>query len=287
MLYLDYYGLKEKPFHGSANPNYFWLGEGQSEAISILNYGIETGDGITVLTGDIGTGKTTLVKFLARHHNHEFKIANIDDSNIESADFLYFIADSLNLPHSFDDKKSFFKYVEEEYSKTKKRMLIILDEAHRSTKSLLGDLDLMAKIKRGKKPLINLVLVGQKSLIELIKELPRYDIKQKAPIICYLRSLTKSETNEYIKHRLKIAGTKRKLFSPRAIGKIFQYAGGIPRVINTICDHALMIGYSTDLKEIKSFVIKECAEDLLIENYAPDNTKHSHSQDYGFAKQQY
>ena len=157
--------------------------------------------------------------------------------------------------------------------KPKKRMLIILDEAHRSTKSLLNDLNLMAKIKRDNKHLINIILVGQNLLIESIKEPPTSDTKQKAPILCHLRSLTKNETNEYIKHRLKIAGTKRKLFSSGAIGKICQYSSGIPRVINTICDHALMIGYSTDLKEIKSSVIKECAEDLLIENNAFDNGK--------------
>ena len=273
MLYLAYYSLNEKPFQDSADPKFFWLGEGQSEAIAILNYGIEKGDYITVLTGDVGTGKTALVKFLAGLHNHEFKIATIDDSEIESLDFLYFLAASLNLPNSFEDKRSLFRYIDEEYSKTQKRMLIFLDEAHRSTKSLLNDLDLMVKIKRDSKHLINAILVGQNSLLELIKKPPINDTKQKAPILCHLRPLTKNETNEYIKHRLKIAGTERKLFSSGAIGKIFQHSGGIPRVINTICDHALMIGYSTDLKEIKSSVIKKCAEDLLIENSALYNGK--------------
>jgi len=273
MLYLPYYSLNEKPFQDSADPKFFWLGEGQSEAIAILNYGIEKGDSITVLTGDVGTGKTALVKFLVGLNNHEFKIATIDDSDIESLDFLYFLADSLNLPNSFKDKRSFFRYIDEEYSKTQKRMLIFLDEAHRSTKSLRNDLYLMAKIKRDNKHLINIILVGQNSLLELIKEPLINDTKQKAPMLCHLRSLTKNETNEYIKHRLKIAGTERKLFSSGAIGKIFQHSGGIPRVINTICDHALMIGYSTDLKEVKSSVIKECAEDLLIENSALYNGK--------------
>ena len=272
MLYLAYYSLKEKPFQDSADPKFFWLGAGQSEAIAILEYGIENGDGITVLTGDVGTGKTAIVKFLAGLHNQEFKIAKIDDSDIESQEFLYFLADSLNLPNSFEDKRSLFSYIDEEYSETKKRMLIILDEAHRSTKSLLNDLDLMAKIKRDNKHLINIVLVGLNSLIELIKEPPINDSKQKSPMLCHLRPLTRNETNEYIRPRLKIAGTERKLFSSGAIGKIFQYTGGIPRVINSICDHALMIGYSTDLKEIKSSVIKECAKDLLIGNSALDNS---------------
>ena len=264
MLYLAYYSLNEKPFQDSAYPKFFWLGGGQSEAIAILKYGIENGDGITVLTGDVGTGKTALVKYLAGLHNHEFKIAKIYDSDIEPQDFLYFLADSLNLPNSFEDKRSLFRYIDEEYSKTNKRMLIILDEAHRSTKSLLIDIDLMVKIKRDNKHLINIVLVGQNSLIELIKEPPLNDTKQKAPILCHLRPFTENEANEYIKYRLRIAGTEIPLFSSGAIGKIFQYSGGIPRIINSICDHALMIGYAADVKKINTTVIKECAEDLQI-----------------------
>jgi general secretion pathway protein A len=273
MLYLQYYSLKENPFQDTANPKYFWLGEGQSEAFAILKFGIEKGEGITLLTGDVGTGKTVLVKYLAGLLKNEFKIAKINDSDIESLDFLYFLADSLQLPNKFEDKKDFFAYIDEEYSKTKKKMLIIMDEAHRATKSLLNDLDLMAKIKRDNEQLINIVLIGQNPLIELVKEIKPNGNKQKDSIVCHLRSLTKNETNEYIKHRLKIAGTERNLFSLGAIGKIFQYSGGIPRVINTICDHALMIGYSTDLKKIKSSVIKECAEDLQIENKVFDNGK--------------
>jgi general secretion pathway protein A len=273
MLYLQYYSLKEKPFQDTANPRYFWLGEGQSEVFAILKFGIEKGEGITLLTGDVGTGKTVLVKYLADLLKNEFNIAKINDLDIESLDFLYFLADSLQLPNKFEDQKAFFSYIGEEYSKTKKKMLIIMDEAHRATKSLLNDLDLMAKIKWDNEQLINIVLVGQNPLIELVKEIKPNGNKQKDSIVCHLRSLTKNETNEYIKHRLKIAGTERNLFSLGAIGKIFQYSGGIPRVINTICDHALMIGYSTDFKKITTSMIKECAEDLQIQNKVFDNGK--------------
>jgi general secretion pathway protein A len=273
MLYLPYYSLKEKPFQDTADPKFLWLGEGQSEAIAILNFGIDKGEGITVLTGDIGAGKTVLANYLADLFKDKFQVAKINDSDLESLDFLYFLADSLKLPDKFEDKKAFFAYIDEEYSKTKKAMLIIMDEAHRSTKSLLNDLNLMTKIKRNEEQLINIVLVGQNSLIELIKEQPLNDTKQKAPILCYLRPFTENETNEYIKYRLRISGTKIPLFSSGAIGKIFRYSGGIPRVINNICDHALMIGYSTDLKKINTSAIKDCAEDLQIENKVLENGK--------------
>lgn len=274
MLYLAYYSLNEKPFADAANPKYLWLGKGQSEAIAILSYGIEKGGGITVLTGDVGSGKTVLGKYLAGLLENDFKIAKIDDSDIDSLEFLFYLADSLNLPNHFQDKRSFFNYVDGEYSKTQKRMLIIIDEAQRITKSLLNDLELMVKIKRDDKQLINIVLVGQNPIIELVNETKKNVKKQKDSLVCHLRSLTKSETCEYINHRLMIAGTERKLFASGAISKIFRYSGGIPRVINTICDHALMIGYSTDLKKIGTSVIKECIEDLKIQSNDIDNWQH-------------
>jgi general secretion pathway protein A len=273
MLYLQYYSLKEEPFQDTANPKYFWSGEGQSEAIAILKFGIDKGEGITLLTGDIGVGKTLLIKYLAELLKDKFKIVTIDDSDIDSKDFLLFIADFFNLPDNFEDKRSFFWYIDEEYSKTQKRMLIIIDEAHRSKKSLLIDLDLMSKIKRDNEQLINIVLVGQNPLIDLVKEIKPNGNKQKDRIACHLRPLTKTETNEYIKHRLKISGTEKDLFSSGALDKIFEYSGGIPRVINTICDHALMIGYSTELKKIKTPMIKECAEDLQIQKKVFNNGK--------------
>jgi len=107
----------------------------------------------------------------------------------------------------------------------------------------------------------------------LVKEIKPNGNMHKDRIVCHLRSLTKTETKEYIKHRLKIAGTEKDFFSSGALGKIFKYSGGIPRVINTICDHALMMGYSTELKKINTPMIKECAEDLHIQKKIFNNGK--------------
>ena len=265
MLYLTHYNLNEKPFHASANPKYFWLGDAQKEAIAILTFGIENGSGFTVLTGDVGTGKTVLSKYLGSLLKDRFTIAVVEDSNIESQDLLFLLADSLKLISSFEDKSSFFRYADGEYSRSNKRMIIILDEAHLSTDSLLGDLTQMANIKRNNEQLINFVLVGQNPLRELIRNHQAIGNKKVPPTLYDLRVLTKAEIHEYINHRLKVAGNARKLFSSGAVSKIFRYTGGIPRIINTICDHALMIGYSKDLKEIKSAVIKKSAKDLQIE----------------------
>ena len=273
MLYLSYYGLKENPFHDTADPNLFWRGDGHSESIAILMHGIERAEGITSLTGDIGVGKTLLATYVAGLLNDKFKIAKINDSNLNSQEFLLYLADSFDLPNSFEDKKSFFWYIDEGYTKTRKRLLIIIDEAHRINKSLLDDLNLLAKIKRHSEQLIKILLVGQNPLIDLVKTIVPNAYNQKDSIVCHLRSLTKDEIGDYIKHRLKIAGTERNLFSLGAIGKIFQYSGGIPRLINSICDHALMIGYSTDLKEIKTSMIIETVEDLEIQNKVFEKAK--------------
>ena len=281
MLYLQYYGLRETPFQDTANPIFFWFGKGQSEAVAILTFGIEKGESITVLTGDVGIGKTTLAKYLADHLKSKFNTVRIDDSELESLDFLYFLADSLNLPFNFEDKRSFFQYVDEEYSNNQKPMLIILDEAHRLTKSLINDLFLMAKIKRNNKPLINILLVGQKPIIKLAKKIKANGKMQKDCLVCHLRPLTKNETADYIKYRLSIAGPKSDLFTSNAIGKIYRYSEGIPRMINTICDQALMIGYSKELKKINGFIIKETVEDLNI--YSEDC---QHSNGFHYSKKQ-
>jgi len=266
MLYLKYYGLKENPFQDTVDPTFFWLGEAQSESIAILMFGIEKTNGITLLTGDIGVGKTLLVTYVAGLLNDKFNIAKIDDSNLTIQEFLLYLADSFNMPISFTDKKSFFWYIHEEYTKNRKRLLIIIDEAHQTNKRLLDDLNLMARIKRDNEPLISILFVGQKPLIDLVNTIKPDAFNQKDPIICHLRPLTKDETGDYIKHRLKIAGTERNFFDLGAIDAIFHYSRGIPRKINTICDHALMIGYSSDLKEVKNSVIEECAKDLQIQN---------------------
>jgi len=266
MLYFKYHGLKANPFQDTADPTYFWRGEGQLESIANLKFGIEKDEGITLLTGDIGVGKTILATHVIGILDDQFKIAKINDSNINSKEFLLYLADSFNLSNSFEDKKSFFWYVDEGYTKTGKRLLIIIDEAHRINKSLLDDLILLAKIKRDNQQLINVLLVGQNPLIDLVKSIEPDLNYQKYFIICHLRSLTKGEIGDYISHRLKVAGTEHNIFGPGAIGKIFKYSGGIPRLINSICDHALMIGYSTDLKEIKASMIKECVKDLQIQN---------------------
>ena len=266
MLYLKYYGLKKHPFQDTVDPMFFWRGEAQSESIATLKFGIETAEGITLLTGDIGVGKTLLVTYVAGLLNDKFNIAKIDDSNLTIQEILLYLADSFNLPNSFEDKKSFFWYINEEYTKNRKKLLIIIDEAHQTNKRLLDDLNLMARIERDNEPLISILLVGQKPLVDLVKTIKPDAYNQKDPKICHLRPLTKDETGNYINHRLKIAGTERNLFDLGAVDAIFHYSRGIPRKINTICDHALMIGYSSDLKEVKNSVIEECAKVLQIQN---------------------
>lgn len=218
-----------------------------------------------MLTGDIGVGKTLLFTYIIGLLNDTFNIAKIDDSDFNNQEFLLYLADSFNLPTCFPDKKSFFGYIDEEYNKTRKRLIIVIDEAHRINKNLLNDLNIMAKIKRNDKQLINILLVGQNPLIELVKTIKSNAYNAKKSVVCNLRPLSKNEIGDYIKHRLKIAGTKKSLFSSGAIDIIFEFSKGIPRLINSICDHALMTGYSTDLMKIKTSVIKECAEDLQIQ----------------------
>ena len=144
----------------------------------------------------------------------------------------------------------------------KKMILIIIDEAHLLTRSLLEELFLLLNIKRSNERMVNIILAGH--------EMDLAEFNQESPLKCHLEPLTKEETDQYIRHRLRVAGATRNLFTVTALGKIYLYSGGIPRVINSICDHALLIGYSKDLELINSAVIQECSQDFYYLTAAND-----------------
>jgi len=260
MLYLHHYGLKEKPFEDTANPRYLWLGKGQLEALAVLEHGIQTRKGITLLSGDVGTGKTALLNYLAEIHENQVLISRINNPDLDIPDFLNSLSDSFKLGASIEDKVTFLSQMIMAGS-NKKLILIIIDEAHLLTPNLLEELSLLLKIRKNNERMVNLILAGQEMLPGSLNEKHLAEINQEAPLKCHLRTLTADETDQYIRHRLRIAGATRNLFSVTALGKIYLYSGGVPRVINSICDQALLTGYSRNLEIINSAVIQECSPD--------------------------
>jgi general secretion pathway protein A len=269
MLYIHHYGLKEKPFQDTANPKFLWLGEKQLKILRILKCGVQKNTGITLLTGDVGTGKTILLNYLAESLRDQVLISRINNPDLDTSGFLHFLSDSINPGASFEDKVAFLSRIILA-SSNKKMILIIIDEAHLLTDNLLEELSLLLKIKKRDARMVNIIFAGQETSFGTLKEEILADMIPESPLKCHLEPLTKEETNHYIRHCLRIAGATRNPFSLCALGEIARFSGGIPRIINSICDKALLIGYVKNKKILNSAVVKECAEDSHFVNRVND-----------------
>lgn len=275
-MYLNHYNLKEKPFQISADPKFIWLGECHKEALAVLEYGVLSNKGFLLVTGDVGTGKTTLVNALLNRLGNETIVANITNPVLEKLDFFNIIADEFNLNKKFHSKGAFLthfsRFLNNCYLQNK-RVILIIDEAHRLDQELLEQIRLLSNIEKQDAKLLSIFFVGQNEFSDIITGTKNRALRQRISINFHLEPLKKTEIGEYILHRLRIAGHEGKIFSASAISKIFSFSKGYPRLINIICDHALLTGYIIDKKTIDAKIIKECATGLFIPTEKIDNNK--------------
>ena len=240
-----------------------------SHPLSALKKAILKDNGFFILTGDTGTGKTVLINYIENILEDKTIIASIPNPDFEPHDFLNLLANCFKINKKFESKGAFLIYLRNFLQKAytiDKKILLIIDEAHRLKREILRELDLLSNIKIDNKTMINILLVGQNGLDKLLKENYSKAIRQKIKVRCNLGSLTKNETGEFIRYRLKIAGTERKIFNSKAVREVFSFSKGNPRLINSVCDFAMVTGYSNDIKIIDAAVIKKCANELRLQN---------------------
>ena len=277
-MYLSYYNLNEKPFQISTDPKFLWLGEKHKEALAILTYGILDNKGFLLLTGDVGTGKTTIINTLLNNLDDDIIAAHVPDPDLEHLDFFNFVANVFSIDKKFSTKGEFLnhlsKFLHDAYSKNKK-VLLIIDEAQRLKPELLEEIRLLSNIERQDTKLLNIFFVGQKEFNNILIEPENRALRQRITINYYIEPLTENETKEYIKHRLNIAGSEKNIFSSSAIKEIFSFSKGFPRLINIICDLALLTGYVKEQKTINELIIKECAKELQIPTEEAPSPKES------------
>jgi len=266
-MYETYYNLKSKPFQITTDPKFLWLGEKHTEALATLKYGIMENKGFLLLTGDIGTGKTALINRLVQMIDVAAIVAKIPDPGLSSLDFFNFLAVEFKMNKKFDSKGAFLIYMKHflhnAYSEHKK-VLLIIDEAQRLSHDLLEQIRLLSNIELQNRKLINIFFVGQPEFKEALIENRNRAVRQRIAVSYHIDPLTEDEARQYIKHRLKIAGATREIFDQGAIREISSFSSGYPRLINIICDHALLTGYASDLKSINKKVIRECERELQI-----------------------
>ena len=275
-MYLKHFNFAIMPFGTSPDPKFIWLGEKHKEALASLKYGIQENKGFVLITGDTGTGKTTLINCFLKENDTQAIITSIPDPDLSIVDFFKLLSIEFNINMDIDTKGEFLiqfeNFLHNTYSERKKALLII-DEAQRLNQQLLEQIRLLTNIERQDAKLINIFFVGQNELHELIMDERNKALRQRIAVHYNVEPLTEPETLVYIKHRLRVAGSKEAIFSPDAISEIFSFSKGYPRLINTVCDRALLTGYILGKKDIDGKIAKKCADELLLPGERDDIRK--------------
>ena len=266
-MYLKLYRLNAKPFQITTDPRFLWLGEKHSEALATLKYGILEDKGFLLLTGDVGTGKTALIKLLIKTIDVSAIVATIPDPGLDPIDFFNILAEEFHMDRKFASKGDFLiqfkQFLLKAYSSAKK-VLLIIDEAQRLHHELLEQIRLLSNIELEHRKLINIFFVGQTEFNQTLMEERNKAVRQRITVHHHIEPLSEGETQQYIEHRLKVAGSRGEIFTHDAMRRIHIFSSGVPRLINIICDHALLTGYASGQSRIDVGIIRECEKELRL-----------------------
>ncbi len=265
-MYEKFYGFKEKPFEITPDPKFLYLSENHKEALAHLTYAVRERKGFTVVTGEVGTGKTTLVQTLLSKLDGNTKTAYLFNPMMGSTDFLHYICQDLGLKSQKRSKGQYLsqlhKFLLASYSRNE-NVILIVDEAHKLDPKLLEEVRLLTNLETSKSKLLQVMLIGQPELDDVLENPEFRQLKQRVSLRYHIQPLNKVDTNKYIKRRLRIAGAfDHNIFTPKALIEIYKYAKGTPRLINIVCDNALLIGYATDQKIVGRKIIREVIRNL-------------------------
>ena len=287
-MYLDFYKLDKKPFQISADPLFLWMGEKHKEALAMLKYGVMDNRGFIMLTGDVGTGKTTLINALKNSLGPNVVVANISDPGLEKMEFFNCLAAAFGFGGNYAGKNEFIIALREFLERcagSNKQALLIIDEAQRLSQEMLEEIRVLSNIERQDRKLLNIFFVGQDELNDTLARHENRALRQRMTLQYHLEPLTEVEIGEFIRHRLKVAGTEEKIFSKRAVREIHAFSGGYPRLTNIICDHAMLAGYVNHKATIDAAEIRDCAEDLRLPAKKPtgnrSGTRHTGAKNAG------
>jgi type II secretory pathway predicted ATPase ExeA len=271
-MYLLFYELRHKPFQISTNPSFLWLGKMHKEALALLKYGILENKGFLLLTGDVGTGKTTLINALTNSLGDGVIVAKIPDPGLELIDFMNYISHAFDMEKKFVCKEAFLihfgKFLHSAAAAGKK-VLLIIDESQRLSSDLLEEIRQLSNIEKQESKLLNILFVGHNEFNDVLLEQRNRALHQRIAINYALGSLDFHETGEFIRQSLKMAGAEKDIFSPDAILSVYEFSSGCHRKINIICDHALLNGFVRGTKTVTGDMVRECANDL----YLPGSTE--------------
>lgn len=263
-MYENFYGLKEKPFQIVPNPSYLYLSSIHENAVTYMEYGLMENVGFILLTGEVGTGKTTLVRHFMNQFESEKDIAVIFNTNVSADELICLILQSFELKPEPGSKakniETLYQFLIEKYAQNRP-VLLIIDEAQNLSDAALEEVRMLSNLQSDDQNLIQIMLVGQPELKDRLLKPGHGAFAQRIAVNFFLSGLTDKETESYIFHRLEKAGGNPDIFSPKAIEMIFQASRGIPRTINLLCDTALVYGFGYEFETIDVPVIEQVIRD--------------------------
>lgn len=265
-MYRDFFGLKEKPFSVTSDPNFLFLSRVHKEAFSHLLYGINERKGFLEITGEVGAGKTTLCRALLNQLDINTKSAFVFNSTLPELQLFQVIIEDFGLPVERKTKVAMLRqlnnFLIDELAKGN-NVILIIDEAQNLKTSVLEEIRMLSNLETEKEKLFQIILVGQPELRNKLNSPNLKQLRQRIGVRFHITPLEKDEIDKYIYHRLSVAGSKGDIiFKEDALDCIYKYSGGIPRLINMVCDKALLAAYVMETKDISLPLIERSIHEI-------------------------
>ncbi len=273
-MYKNYFGLKENPFNVNPDPRYLFLTKEIEEALSGLMYGVQNRKGFITLTGEVGTGKTTLINRLVDWlHQQRVRTAFLFNSRMNTNQLFDFILAEFDIPCQSHTKSQQLMRLNQwllERFRAGETTVLIVDEAQNLTYPVLEEIRLLTNLETSTEKLLQIVLSGQQELEEKLKLPQLRQLRQRIMLRCKTTPLTKEQTHDYIAERLRIAGASGELiFSPKTVEPIHLYSMGIPRVVNLLCEHSLINAYVEQQRPISPKIVEDVAHEFQLDEVEP------------------
>jgi general secretion pathway protein A len=266
-MYTDHFGLTETPFSIAPNPQYLFMSSRHRDALAHLLYGVQSDGGFILLTGEVGTGKTTLCRCLLQQVPTDVELAFVLNPRVTVDELLATVCDEFGINYeagasvkTLVDKLN--EFLLDCHANNRKAVLII-DEAQNLSRDLLEQLRLLTNLETNERKLLQIILLGQPELLEMLEKRDLRQFSQRITARFHLEALKQAETEDYIAHRMSIAGGSGKVFNRAAIRRIYRISKGIPRVINLICDRSLLGAYVEDKTEVTPAIVNKAANEVL------------------------
>jgi len=267
-MYLDYFGLKEAPFSIAPDPRYLYMSEKHKEALAHLLYGVRNEGGFILVTGEVGTGKTTICRSLMKQLPTQTLVAYIFNPRQNAVELLTTICDEFRIPVARDERTAkilvdkIFQFLLQAHAEGKNPVLII-DEAQNLDIEVLEQIRLLTNLETSRKKLLQVILIGQPELREILQRKDLRQLVQRITARYHLSPLSSDEVRHYVNHRLAVSGQPLSLFPDRVLKHVFRISHGIPRLINLICDRALLGAYVEGGDRVTMPVLRRAAAEVL------------------------